>query len=96
MQGNYDEFRFFTGLRLSEDRSIRLCPRVVAVLERQLRFRERFVREESITHTCSLLTKAPPIPEVRFPHVRRKRTLKQLPIRYRKPYTAATRLSVGI
>ena len=59
MQGNYDEFRFFTGLRLSEDRSIRLCPRVVAVLERQLRFRERFVREGSITHTCSLLTKAP-------------------------------------
>jgi integrase len=78
-QGNYDELRFFTGLRPSEeialvvndydaahgvlsvtkarvsgiakdctktgeDRRILLCPRAVAILERQLRLRERGVR----------------------------------------------------
>jgi integrase len=84
-QGNYDELRFFTGLRPSEeiallatdydaakgvlnitkarvcgidrdvtktgeDRRIVLCPRAVAIIERQLRLRERLVGAGLIHH----------------------------------------------
>jgi integrase len=84
-QGNYDEFRFFTGLRPSEqialvvndfnpgegtltvnkarvagvdkdstktgdDRRIRLCPRALAVLHRQLRLRTRLQQAGKIDH----------------------------------------------
>jgi integrase len=88
-QGNYDELRFFTGLRPSEeialvvtdydaahgvlsiakarvlgidkdvtktgeDRRIVLCSRARAIIERQLRLRERLSwRVSSITTTCS-------------------------------------------
>ena len=124
VQGNYDEFRFFTGLRPSEqialaitdydrelgilsvskarvggvdkdctktgeDRCLRLCPRAIAVLERQLRLRERLVREGRINHHSLFFTDdGTPIPDVRHPYQRWERTLKRLPIRYRKPYAA--------
>lgn len=87
-QGNYDELRFFTGLRPSEeialvvtdydavqgvlsvtkdrvlgidedvtkpgeDRRIVLCPRAVAVIERQLHLRERLTRAGLIDYTRS-------------------------------------------
>jgi integrase len=124
VQGNYDEFRFFTGLRPSEqialvvadydcvrgvlsvskarvdgidkdctktgeDRRIRLCPRAVSILERQLRLRARLVAEGRIKHQHLFFTDdGSPIPDVKYPYRRWKRTLKRLAIRYRKPYAA--------
>jgi integrase len=84
-QGNYDELRFFTGLRPSEeialgvtdynaahgtlsvtkarvqgidkdctktgeDRTLVLCPRAIAIIERQLRLRRQWVRTGRIDH----------------------------------------------
>jgi integrase len=103
-QGNYDEFRFFTGLRPSEqialvvsdyeaahgilsiskarvhgidkdvtktgeDRRIVLCPRAIAIVERQLRLRARLVRagpdqSRSIVlhrHWCTRASSALPV-----------------------------------
>jgi integrase len=123
-QGNYDELRFFTGLRPSEeialvvadydavhgvlsitkarvlgidkdvtetgeDRRIVLCPRAVAVVEHQLRLRERLTRAGLIDHDHLFFTDSgAPIPDVRYPYVRWQRTLSRLAIRYRKPYVA--------
>jgi integrase len=65
-QGNYDEFRFFTGMRPSEeialvlsdldlvktgeDRRIVLCPRALAVLKRPLALRARLEAADAIGH----------------------------------------------
>jgi integrase len=123
-QGNYDELRFFTGLRPSEeialvisdydrrrgvlsvtkarvggidkdctktgeDRRIVLCPRAIAIIERQLRLRERLARAGIVQHQHLFFTdEGKPIPDVKYPYCRWERTLKQLAIRYRKPYTA--------
>jgi len=123
-QGNYDELRFFTGLRPSEeialvvtdfdaahgvlsitkarvlgidkdvtktgeDRRIVLCPRAIAVIERQLHLRERTVRSRLIDHDHLFFTDSgAPIPDVKYPYVRWQRTLSRLAIRYRKPYMA--------
>jgi len=123
-QGNYDELRFFTGLRPSEeialvvtdydaahgvlsitkarvlgidkdvtktgeDRRIVLCPRAIAVIERQLHLRERMVQSGLIDHDHLFFTDSgAPIPDVKYPYVRWQRTLRRLAIRYRKPYMA--------
>jgi integrase len=123
-QGNYDEFRFFTGLRPSEaialvvtdydamrgvlsitkarvngidkdvtktgeDRRVVLCPRAIAIIERQLRMRDRLVRAGAIDHEHLFFTDSgAPIPDVKYPYVRWQRTLRSLAIRYRKPYMA--------
>jgi integrase len=123
-QGNYDELRFFTGLRPSEeialvvtdydaahgvlsvtkarvlgidkdvtktgeDRRIRLCPRAIAVIERQLRLRERLAREGRIDHDRLFFTDSGrPISDLKYPYTRWQRTLQRLAIRYRKPYMA--------
>ena len=123
-QGNYDEFRFFTGLRpseqialvltdydrvhgvlsvtkarvagldkdvtkTSEDRRIVLCPRAIAVLERQLKLREQLVDAGCIHHQHLFFTAAgEPIRLLRYPYSRWRASLRRLPIRYRKPYAA--------
>jgi integrase len=121
---HYDELRFFTGLRPSEeialvvtdydaahgvlsitkarvngidqdvtktgeDRRIVLCPRAVAILERQLRLRERAVAAGLIHHEALFFTNAgAPIQQLGYGYWRWQRTLKRLGIRYRKPYVA--------
>jgi integrase len=123
-QGNYDEFRFFTGLRPSEeialvvtdydrtqrilsvskarvdgvdkdcsktyeDRGIKLCRRAVVILERQLRLRDRLITEGRIHHNYLFVTDGgSPIPDVKYPYARWKRTLGRLKMRYRRPYAA--------
>jgi integrase len=105
-QGNYDELRFFTGLRPSEeialvvtdydaaygvlsitkarvlgidrdvtktgeDRRIRLCPRAITVIERQLRLRERLAREGRIDHNRLFFTDSGrPISDLEYPYTR--------------------------
>jgi integrase len=123
-QGNYDEFRIFTGLRPSEeialvvtdydrqnrilsvtkarvdgidkdctktheDRRIKLCRRAVAVIERQLRFRDRLTAKGLINHNYLFVTDdGRPIPHVSYPYKRWARTLRRLKMRHRKPYAA--------
>jgi integrase len=123
-QGNYDEFRFFTGLRPSEeialvvtdydrtnrilsvtkarvdgidkdctktqeDRRLKLCPRAVAILERQLRLRDRLVAAGRIHHPYLFVTAdGDRIPDVKYPYARWERTLRRLKMRYRRPYAA--------
>jgi integrase len=123
-QSNYDEFRFFTGLRPSEeiallatdydaakgilnitkarvdgidkdatktgeDRLILLCPRAVAILERQLRLREQFVGAGLLRHNHLFFTASgEPMRDLKYPYWRWQRTLRRLPIRCRKPYLA--------
>jgi integrase len=124
-QGNYDEFRFFTGLRPSEqvalvvsdfdpkhgtlainkacvrgidkgstktgeDRLIRLCPRALLVLMRQLALRDAFVRTGKIAHDHLFFKETgEPIRNLQYAHSRWRRTLARSPsIRYRKPYCA--------
>ncbi len=72
------------------DRTVELCPRAVAVLERQLRLRGRFVAEGKVRHNALFfLEDGSPISD---PEVTRKRwtaTLARLPhIRRRGPYHA--------
>ncbi|MDB6102662.1 MAG: phage integrase family protein [Gammaproteobacteria bacterium] len=123
--GNYEEFRFFTGLRPSEeiaftvsgydrvnrvlsvtkarvdgidkdctktgeDRRIQLCPRAVAILERQLQVRTRLMEQHGIQNEPHLFVtdEGGPIPDVTYPYGRWERTLKRLRIRYRRPYVA--------
>lgn len=126
-QGNYDELRFFTGLRPSEeialvvtdydrqrgvlsvtkarvdgidkdctktgeDRRIVLCPRAIAIIDRQLRLRARVSAAGLIQHQHLFFTdEGGCIPDVKYPYGRWERTLKRLAIRYRKPYTARYR-----
>lgn len=123
-QGNYDEFRFFTGLRPSEqialtvddfdvergtlsitkarvcgvlknstktreDRLFELCPRARAVLVRQLKLRERLVREGRITHDCLFFFEdGAPIEKLNVVHRRWRQTMANKSMRYRKPYSA--------
>jgi len=123
-QGNYGEFRFFTGLLPSEqialivadydakhrtlsitkarvagidkdvtktgnDRRIVLSPRAVAVLERQLALRERLRRAGRIDHEQLFFTATgAPIRRLHTTYSHWRATLRRLPIRYRKPYTA--------
>ena len=75
--------------KTGEDRRIVLCPRAIAVIERQLRLRERLIRAGLIDHDHLFFTDSgAPIPDVKYPYVRWQRTLRRLAIRYRKPYMA--------
>jgi integrase len=123
-QGNYDELRFFTRLRPSEeiallatdydaakgvlnitkarvcgidqdvtktgeDGRIVLCPRAVAIIERQLRLRERLVGDGLIHHDHLFFTESgAPMADLKYAYWRWQRTLRRLAIRYRKPYMA--------
>ena len=122
-QGNYDEFRFFTGLRPSEEialiasdfdtaagllaitkarvagcdrditktgesRSVELCPRALAVLQRQLKLREALKHAGRLTHECLFFdSRGAPLLDLCTSYRRWRSTLRRLPIRYRKPYT---------
>jgi hypothetical protein len=82
--------------KTGEDRRIELSPRAIAVLERQLRLRERWVQQEGhIQHRYLFFTNTgEPIRALASPYARWRRTLRRLAIRYRKPY-AARRTSVS-
>jgi integrase len=122
-QGNYDEFRFFTGLRPSaqialtvddfdtergtlsvtkarvcgvlknstktrEDRLFELCPRSRAVPARQLRLRERLIREGRITHErLFFFEDGAPIEDLKQVRRRWRQTMASKSMRYRKPYS---------
>ena len=124
VQGNYDEFRFFTGLRPSEqialvvtdydaahgvlsitkarvhgvdkdvtktrtDRRVTLCPRAIAVLERQLQLRKYLLRAGRTRHNHLFVNDAGEvIRDLHEVYGRWHQTLKRLAIRYRKPYAA--------
>jgi integrase len=123
-QVNYDAFRFFTGLRPSEeiapvvsdydrangvlsitkarvrgiqrevtktgeDRRVELCPRAIAILGAHLAWRESLARQGRINHAALFFTHDfRPIPDAKYAFERWHKTLKRLPLRYRKPYTA--------
>jgi hypothetical protein len=123
-QGNYDELRFFTGMRPSEqialtvadwdthagtlsvnkarvagidrnstktgeDRRIDLCPRAIKALDRQLTLRDQMKRAGRIDHDHLFFQgDGQPIQHARYPYTRWRQTLKKLPIRHRKPYSA--------
>jgi hypothetical protein len=75
--------------KTGEDRRLALCPRAVAILERQLRLRERAVRAGIIRHDCLFFTDTgAAIQHLGYGYWRWHRTLKRLAIRYRKPYVA--------
>jgi len=75
--------------KTGEDRRIVLCPRAVAILERQLRLRERAVAAGLIHHEALFFTTAgAPIQQLGYGYWRWQRTLKRLALRYRKPYVA--------
>ena len=124
VQGNYDEFRFFTGLRPSEqmalrvtdfdaahgllsvtkacvnslqkdctktrdDRVVVLNPRAIEVLQRQLALLERMRSAGLVDHDFLFVdSSGQPIAFVRDASIRWRQTLRGLPIRYRRPYTA--------
>jgi len=124
LQGNFDELRFFTGLRCCEeialrvsdydranqllnitktrvrgrerastknrrDRSVELCARAVAAIERQLQLRAQFVRRGWIDHDSLFFTeRGAPIRSLAVTGRRWRATLTRLPIRYRTPYHA--------
>jgi len=72
-----------------EDRRIKLCRRAVAVIERQLRFRDRLTAKDLINHSYLFVTDdGRPIPHVSYPYKRWARTLRRLTRRHRKPYAA--------
>jgi len=123
-QGNYDEFRFFTGLRPSEqialvttdidvengvisvskarvsgvdrcktktgdDRRVRLCPRALLVMRRQLALRERLVAAGLIQHDhVFMYANGEPMRDLQVATIRWRKTLQSLKVRYRRPYTA--------
>ncbi len=123
-QGNYDEFRFFTGLRPSEqialtvsdfhsgrgtlsvtkarvegidknttktreDRVFELCPRALAVLDRQLKLRDQLQRAGKINHDHLFFTQdGAPILDIEEPGRRWSEALAKLAIHHRRPYCA--------
>ena len=71
------------------DRQVVLCPRALAVLHRQLKLREQLQRTGKIDHDqLFFLETGELIRDLRQPYSRWRKTLKQLPMRYRKPYAA--------
>src|ERR1700736_5469974 len=75
--------------KTGEDRRIVLCPRAVAIIERQLRLREREVFAGLIRHDHLFFTASgAPMRDLKYAYWRWQRTLRRLAIRYRKPYMA--------
>ena len=124
-QGNFDEFRFFTGLRpseeialefgdcnlvsgkveinkarvmgrdkdrtkISEDRTVELCPRALQVLKRQIALRERLKAAGLIHHEKAFFKEnGEEIVNLQFGYERWKSTLtKTVKGKYREPYCA--------
>lgn len=123
-QGNYDELRFFTGLRPCEEIALRisdydrmngvlnvtktrargyerdrtkngrerrvvLCPRAIAVLDRQLRLRATAVARGIVDHDSLFFAQnGGPIRSLALTGRRWQSTLRRLAIRYRRPYMA--------
>jgi integrase len=76
--------------KTGEDRRVELCPRALAVLQRQLALREHLQRAGKLDHEY-LFFKASgaPIRNLQYPYTRWRRTLARLrTLRYRKPYCA--------
>ena len=75
--------------KTGEDRRVELCPRAIVILESHLAWRASLVREGHIDHDALFFThQFQPIPNAKYPFERWRKTLKCLPVRYRKPYTA--------
>jgi integrase len=75
--------------KIAEDRRVVLCPRAIAVLERQLQLRERLVPAGRLKHSHLFFhAKGEAIQDVRTVYRCWRRTLRRLAIRYRKPYAA--------
>ncbi len=75
--------------KTAEDRPVVLCPRAIAVLERQLDLRREMIRLGAIHHEHLFFTAdGEPIRRLGYPYSRWRRTLRKLAIRYRKPYAA--------
>lgn len=75
--------------KTGEGRRVQLCPRAAAILESHLAWRASLVREGRINHDALFFTHDfRPIPDAKYPFERWHKTLKRLPLRYRKPYTA--------
>ncbi len=71
------------------DRSVELCARAVAVIERQLQLRAQFVKRGWIDHDSLFFTdRGAPIRSLAVTGRRWRDTLTRLPIRYRTPYHA--------
>ena len=93
-QGNYDEFRFFTGLRPSEEIALELddvdFARAIEVLKRHLALRARYQLEGKIGHeNVFFRDNGDPIRNPNDPYDRWRWTLKHtLRARYREPYNA--------
>jgi hypothetical protein len=75
--------------KTGEDRLVVLCPRALQVLQRQLALRAR-LEAAGLIHHHHLFFKATgePIRSLQYPHVRWRRTLQRVAVRYRKPYCA--------
>jgi len=72
-----------------EDRRVDLCPRAIAILESHLAWRDSLVRKGRIAHDALFFTHDyRPIRSIHYPYDRWRKTLQELPLRYRKPYTA--------
>lgn len=72
-----------------KDRRVNLCPRAIAVLERQLRLRAQMVTRGFADHEALFFTDTgAPIRGLAVICKRWMRTLSRLPIRYRCPYVA--------
>ena len=84
--------------KTGENRRVELCPRASAILESHLAWRDALVRENRINHDALFFTHHfRPIPDAKYPFERWHKTLKRLPLRYRKPYTARrTSVSCGV
>ena len=75
--------------KTGEDRRVELCPRAIAILESHLAWRASLVREGRIDHDALFFTHDfRPILDAKYAFQRWHKTLKRLPLRYRKPYTA--------
>jgi hypothetical protein len=75
--------------KTGEDRRIVLCPRSIAIIERQLRLRARVSAAGLIRHQHLFFTdEGGCISDVKYPYGRWELTLKRLAIRYRRRYTA--------
>jgi hypothetical protein len=76
--------------KTSEDRRIKLCPRALQVLRRQLALRARREKVSKIEHGHLFFKEnGEPICNLQYPYDRWRRTLSRLnTIRYRKPYCA--------
>jgi integrase len=75
--------------KTGEDRRIALCPRALAVLERQLALRARLEAAGVIRHDHLFFHEGgEPFRNLQIPGKRWRTTLTSLKLRYRRPYTA--------